>query len=96
LGLSLADFRLPARAARDVFVLTASVTGVGGQELIAGEQLAGSLTLDVKFINGVWQVQDGSMNVSNVPEPGTLGLLAIGTMGIALMLNRKPKTLPTA
>jgi PEP-CTERM motif len=71
-------------------VWTADLIGVGGS---AGE--LGSITLDLTFNGfGQWVITGGTADpgVSNTPEPGTLGMFAVGLIGLGLMFGRKLKT----
>ena len=43
------------------------------------------------FSNGSVMLASGNSNIKVVPEPGTLGLLGTGLLGIAGMLHRKFK-----
>jgi PEP-CTERM motif len=68
---------------------TASFVGTGAN---AGQ--TGTITLDVNPFTG--QIVGGSADptanaVTGVPEPGTLGMFAVGLLGVGLMLSRRSK-----
>jgi PEP-CTERM motif len=71
-------------------VWTANLSGIGAS---AGE--VGFITLDLTydFFTGQWRITGGTADPvsSDVPEPGTVGMLAAGLAGLGLMLNRKAK-----
>lgn len=43
------------------------------------------------FFNGTTSISSGDTNISSVPEPGTLGLLGTGLVGLAGAIKRKLK-----
>jgi PEP-CTERM motif len=43
------------------------------------------------FFNGSTNISSGDTNITTVPEPGTLGLLGTGLLGLAGALHRKMK-----
>lgn len=43
------------------------------------------------FFNGSTNISSGDTNITTVPEPGTLGLLGTGLLGLAGVLHRKLK-----
>jgi hypothetical protein len=43
------------------------------------------------FFNGSTNISSGDTNITTVPEPGTLGLLGTGLLGLAGALHRKLK-----
>jgi hypothetical protein len=44
------------------------------------------------FFNGSTNISSGDTNITTVPEPGTLGLLGTGLLGLAGALHRKLKS----
>jgi hypothetical protein len=66
-------------------IYTASVTGTGAS---AGE--SGTITFELDAFGNIVG-GSSTLSTSNVPEPGTLGMFAIGLAGLGLMLGRKIK-----
>ena len=74
------------------YTLTGSLSGTW----ISGATVNGAtvqLTINTGkgFFNGTTTISSGDTNISTVPEPGTLGLLGTGLVGLAGALHRKFK-----
>jgi hypothetical protein len=73
-----------------LYTLKGNVAGT----LSNGEKLSGTIietTFDVshgKQFSNMARLDDGEADLS-VPEPGTLGLLATGLVGLALLIRKK-------
>jgi len=76
---------------KSTFTLTGTVAGV----LYNGTMVKGTTSQTVyiynnaQLIQGIGHVSIGSTTLSTVPEPGTLGLLGTGLVGIAGIFRRK-------
>jgi hypothetical protein len=75
------------------YTLTGSITGTWytGQT-VSGATVQLTINTGKGFFNGSTQISSGDTNVAAVPEPGTLGLLGTGLVGLAGVLRRKMKT----
>jgi len=74
------------------YTLTGSVSGTwynGGTVFGATVQL--TINTGKGFFNGSTTISSGDTNITTVPEPGTLGLLGTGLVGLAGVLRRKLK-----
>jgi hypothetical protein len=74
------------------YTITGSITGTwysGGTVNGATVQL--TINTGKGFFNGSTLISSGDTNIATVPEPGTLGLLGTGLVGLAGVLRRKLK-----
>jgi hypothetical protein len=74
------------------YTLTGSITGTwynGGTVNGATVQL--TINTGKGYFNGTTMISSGDTNIATVPEPGTLGLLGTGLLGLAGALHRKLK-----
>jgi len=74
------------------YTLTGSVSGTwynGSSVFGATVQL--TINTGKGFFNGSTNISSGDTNITTVPEPGTLGLLGTGLLGLAGVLHRKLK-----
>jgi hypothetical protein len=75
------------------YTLTGSVTGTWyNGATVSGATVQLTINTGRGFFNGETQISSGDTNISTVvPEPGTLGLLGTGLVGVAGVLRRKLK-----
>jgi hypothetical protein len=89
------SFSLTGTCGRNCTAWTASVASLAGSGYVG----VGTITLDLTNDGfGHFDITGGTANVgtsNNVPEPGTLGTLAIGLAGLGLLLVRKAKAVQT-
>lgn len=58
---------------------------------VNGATIQLSISTGKNFFNGALNFSSGDTNISTVPEPGTLGLLGTGLVGLAGVLRKKKK-----
>jgi hypothetical protein len=72
------------------YTLTGSISGTweGSSYVVNGATVQLTINTGKGFFNGSTTISSGDTNVT-VPEPGTLGLLGTGLIGLAGMLRKK-------
>ena len=70
------------------YILTGTVSGTLGNISTNGVTVQLTINTGKGFFNGSTQISSGDTNIV-VPEPGTLGLLGSGLVGMAGLLRRK-------
>jgi hypothetical protein len=74
------------------YTLTGSITGTWyNGSTVDGATVQLTINTGRGFFNGQTKISSGDTNISTVPEPGTLGLLGTGLLGLAGALRRKLK-----
>jgi len=72
------------------YTLTGSITGTWYTgATVSGATVQLTINTGRGFFNGETLISSGDTNISTVPEPGTLGLLGTGLVGLAGVLHRK-------
>jgi len=74
------------------YTLTGSITGTWyNGSTVNGATVQLTINTGKGFFNGTTQISSGDTNIVTVPEPGTLGLLGTGLIGLAGVLRKKLK-----
>jgi hypothetical protein len=75
------------------YTLTGSITGqwYGTGAAVFGATVQLTINTGKGFFNGSTTISSGDTNIGSVPEPGTLGLLGTGMVGLAGIVRRKLK-----
>ncbi len=74
------------------YTLTGSITGTWyNNATVNGATVQLTINTGKGFFNGTTMISSGDTNIVTVPEPGTLGLLGTGLIGLAGALHRKLK-----
>src|SRR5579863_3999450 len=74
------------------YTLTGSISGTWlGGSTVNGATVQLTINTGKGFFNGSTNISSGDTNIVTVPEPGTLGLLGTGLIGLAGALHRKLK-----
>ena len=75
------------------YTLTANISGTWyNGTTVAGTAVQLTISTGKNLFNGTVTISSGDTNVSTVPEPGTLGLLGTGLIGVVGVLRRKLKS----
>src|SRR3984957_19437320 len=75
------------------YTLTGSITGTWyNGSTVSGATVQLTINTGKGFFNGSTQISSGDTNIVTVPEPGTLGLLGTGLIGLAGVLRKKLKS----
>ena len=73
-----------------IFQLTGQLTGqLSNGVTVNGETTQMFHTTQAQLSKGIVHITSGSTQFASAPEPGTLGLLATGLLGIGQMARRK-------
>ena len=73
-----------------VFQLSGQVTGrLQSGTTVSGQTTQTFYTTKAQLAQGIVHIGSGSTHLNGVPEPGTLGLLATGLLGIGQVARRK-------
>ncbi len=76
------------------YQLTGAISGTWYNTGVTVYGATTQLTINtgIGFFNGSTMISSGDTNIVVVPEPGTLGLLGTGLLGLAGVLHRRMKT----
>ncbi len=74
------------------YTLTGSITGTWfNGTTVNGATVQLTINTGKGYFDGTTSISSGDTNITTVPEPGTLGLLGTGLVGLAGVLRRKMK-----
>jgi len=74
------------------YTLTGSITGTWyNGSTVNGATVQLTINTGKGYFDGMTSISSGDTNITTVPEPGTLGLLGTGLVGLAGVLKRKMK-----
>lgn len=74
------------------YTLTGTISGMWyNGSTVGGTTVQLTVNTGRKLFSGTVNISSGDTNIATVPEPGTLGLLGTGLIGVVGMLRRKLK-----
>ena len=75
------------------YTLTGSLSGIWASSgaTVDGATIQLTINTGKGYFNGLTTISSGDTNITSVPEPGTLGLLGTGLVGLAGVVRRKLK-----
>jgi len=74
------------------YTLSGAITGTWSNgATVSGATVQLTINTGKGYFDGSTMISSGDTNISTVPEPGTLGLLGTGLVGLAGALRRKKK-----
>jgi hypothetical protein len=84
---------IPAANGNFYYTLTGAISGTWWNgATVSGVAVQLTVSTGKKPFSGAINISSGDTNISTVPEPGTLGLMGTGLIGLAGVLRRKLKS----